>query len=398
MIRDSEILRIIGRQRPIFEEDFSDHQHEISDIVKNSSILVIGGGGSIGQAVTKQLFSLFPKKLHIVDISENNLVELVRDIRSTMGYIDGEFKTFVLDFTTELFQLFLKAETYDYVFNLAALKHVRSEKDPFTLFNLINVNVLKTVNLYKTLAGSMTKKYFVVSSDKASAPANLMGASKFLMEEFLRSASYETTFSSARFANVAFSRGSLLDGFTQRVAKQQPVTAPNDVRRYFVTSGEAGRLCLLSAFLGNHKNIFYPSVESELHLVKFPDLALNFLRALGKKYVICETEEEARTRSSELYLKNTVPVYFFKSDTTGEKSQEEFVQAYDEVNTKIYKEVGVILPTNSEKSDRFNDFQISLDKILRKENFSKVDIVDVFHSFIKDFNHEEKNRYLDEKM
>ncbi|MDA7455177.1 polysaccharide biosynthesis protein [Planktomarina temperata] len=391
-------LDILDRTRSVFDEDLLENEAEISKLIKSSSILVVGGAGSIGMAVTKQLFSFGPKKLHVTDISENNLVELVRDIRSSLGYIEGEFKTFVLDFTSILFDLFLRDKQYDYVFNLAALKHVRSEKDPYTLLNLIKTNIIETVKLHEKLSRMHTRKYFVVSSDKASAPVNLMGASKLLMEHFLRTSKSETPFSSARFANVAFSDGSLLHGFKIRLEKRQPITAPNDIKRYFVNSEEAGRLCLLSGFLGDHRNIFFPNVNSELHLISFSEVAQNFLNKNGLEYLILETEAEARDKCLFLYNKNVVPVYFFKSDTTGEKPYEEFTQKDDCVDLVTYKEVGVILSNSNRGGFEFKEFCDDINSLYQIADLRKTDIVEVFEKHISNFYHIEKNKNLDEKM
>ena len=398
MYEIEDILNIVGRNRSVFTEDLRDNENEITKVIKNSSVLVIGGAGSIGMAVTKQLFYYAPKKLHIVDISENNLVELVRDIRSSFGYIEGEFKTFVLDFTSDIFDLFLSDKQYDFVFNLAALKHVRSEKDPFTLLNLIRTNVIETVKLHEKLSNIDTKKYFVVSSDKASSPANLMGASKLLMEHFLRRSNFATPFSSARFANVAFSDGSLLHGFKKRLEKRQPITAPIDILRYFVNSEEAGRLCLLSGFLGEHKNIFFPNPSSELNLISFSEIALNFLKKGGYKYQILETEADARKKCNLLYNDNIIPLYFFKSDTTGEKPYEEFTQKTDYVDVKKYKEIGIILSDSNENGYDFREFCHDINPLYKNTSLQKSDIVEIFKKHIVSFDHYEKNRNLDDKM
>ena len=398
MYESANILDVIGRTRSVFSDDLDANQREISDLISRSSILVIGGAGSIGMAVTKQLFAFSPKQLHVTDVSENNLVELVRDIRSSLGYIEGEFKTFVLDFTSDLFDMFLRDKQYDYVFNLAALKHVRSEKDPYTLLNLINTNVIETVRLHDKLSRMQTRKYFVVSSDKASAPANLMGASKLLMEHFLRTSKSETPFSSARFANVAFSDGSLLHGFKKRLEKRQPITAPNDIKRYFVNSEEAGRLCLLSGFLGENSNIFFPNVNSELHLISFSDIAEKFIRKNGYEYVILESEAEAREKCNTLYEKNVIPVYFFKSDTTGEKPYEEFTQINDRVDLEKFKEVGIILSDSNKDGFAFNEFCDDINRLYQISDLKKTDIVEVFEKHVSDFFHKEKNKNLDDKM
>jgi FlaA1/EpsC-like NDP-sugar epimerase len=237
---DKTALNLIGRELPLFSNDINKFENQLSSSISNSRFLVIGGAGSIGQAVTKELFKRNPSALHVVDISENNLVELVRDIRSTIGYIDGDFKTFAIDCGSLEFESLLSTqEGYDYIFNLSALKHVRSEKDKFTLMRMVNVNILNTIKTVKLAKKTGVKKYFCVSTDKAANPVNMMGASKRIMELFLMRESKDLPISMARFANVAFSDGSLLHGFNQRFAKRQPFAAPNDVRRYFVTPQES---------------------------------------------------------------------------------------------------------------------------------------------------------------
>src|SRR5690606_38382056 len=236
-----DILDLIGRTAPLFNTDIQQHESELSRLVQSSRFLVIGGAGSIGQAVTREIFKRQPKALHVVDISENNMVELVRDIRSTLGYIDGDFRTFAIDCGSRGFAALLAAgQGYDYVLNLSALKHVRREKEPFTLMRLIEVSVYHSSSTIGKAQASGARKYCAVPTDKVANPVNMMGASKRIMEMFLMRASLELPISTARFANVAFSDGSLLHGFNQRFAKRQPISAPNDVRRYFVTPQESG--------------------------------------------------------------------------------------------------------------------------------------------------------------
>src|SRR5690606_28767498 len=244
-------LGLIGRTNDHFSNDIKNHEKELTAIVSNSKFLVIGGAGSIGSATTKEIFKRNPLKLHVVDISENNMVELVRDIRSSLGYIEGDFQTFALDIGSIEYDAFIKADgEYDYVLNLSALKHVRSEKDPFTLMRMIDVNILNTEKTINQSIEKGVKKYFCVSTDKAANPVNMMGGSKRIMEMFLMRKSKEIDISTARFANVAFSDGSLLHGFDKRIQKKQPIVAPNDIKRYFVTPKESGELCLMSCVFG----------------------------------------------------------------------------------------------------------------------------------------------------
>ena len=295
------VLRLIGRQMPLLREDILKYEQELSKKVAASRFLVIGGAGSIGSAVVKEIFRRNPKLLHVVDISENNMVELVRDIRSSLGYCEGEFATFAIDCGSDIFDTFVTQQVkrhggYDYILNLSALKHVRSEKDAYTLMRMIEVNILNTEKMVCQARDMGAKKYFCVSTDKAANPVNMMGASKRIMELFLMRRSLEVSVSTARFANVAFSDGSLLYGFNRRMEKNQPLSAPNDVRRYFVTPKEAGELCLMSALLGENRDIFFPKLDYGLNLITFSEIAEKYLEKLGYEPVRCGTEEEARRR------------------------------------------------------------------------------------------------------
>ena len=252
-------LQLLDRHEPLLTRDIAIHQQQLEQVISRSSFLVLGGAGTIGQAVCKEIFKRQPLKLHVVDISENNLTELVRDIRSSYGYIAGDFQTFALDIGSSEYDALIESDgRYDYVLNLSALKHVRSEKDPFTLMRMINVNIFNTTKTIEQAIKGGAKKYFCVSTDKAANPVNMMGASKRIMEMFLMRASVNIDISTARFANVAFSDGSLLHGFNQRLEKNQPLVAPNDIKRYFVTAQESGELCLMSCILGDNRDIFFP--------------------------------------------------------------------------------------------------------------------------------------------
>lgn len=290
------VLKLIGRDGELFEEDIKRVGKELDETVGKSKFLIIGGAGSIGSAVVKEIFKRNPKKLHVVDISENDLVELVRDIRSSLGYIKGEFKTFVLDVGSDIYDTFIENDgKYDYVLNLSALKHVRSEKDPYTLMRMIDVNIFNT---NKTISQSIkkgAKKYFCVSTDKATNPVNMMGASKRIMECFLMKRSLEIPVSTARFANVAFSKGSLLFGFNRRIEKKQPISAPKDIKRYFITQKESGELCLMSAIFGENRDIFFPKLSEKLHLISFAEIAVKYLNELGYEPYECKSEEGKRT-------------------------------------------------------------------------------------------------------
>tara|TARA_B100000315_G_scaffold225524_1_gene231841 strand:- start:1998 stop:3188 length:1191 start_codon:yes stop_codon:yes gene_type:complete len=394
------ILSLISRSNELFSNDINNNLSELSDKIQNGSFLILGAAGSIGQALSKQIFYRDPKKLHVVDINENNLVELVRDIRSSKGYIRGEFKTFALDIGSIEFDHYISSESnFDYVFNLSALKHVRSESDPFTLMRMINVNILNTI---KTVEQSFNlleaKKYFCVSTDKATNPVNMMGASKRIMEKYLIQLGNKIDISMARFANVAFSDGSLLHGFNQRIQKKQPISAPLDVKRYFVTSNEAGELCLLSGLLGKNREIFFPKLTKELNLISFDQIAKNYLKQLGYEPVICENEDEARRYFENPNNDGKWPCYFFQSDTTGEKDYEEFFTSKENIDFERYENIGVVESKLEFDDDILKYFLLKVDEMKRKKAWKKEEIVDLFNKMIPTFKHYETNKYLDDKM
>tara|TARA_B100001057_G_scaffold500366_1_gene615011 strand:- start:1804 stop:2991 length:1188 start_codon:yes stop_codon:yes gene_type:complete len=393
------ILNLIGRSAPLFEEDIISLNTELSELVSKSSFLVIGGAGSIGQAVTREIFKRKPLLLHVVDISENNMVELVRDIRSTLGYIDGDFRTFALDCGGNEYRALMNAsEGYDYVLNLSALKHVRSEKDPYTLMRLIEVNILNTIKTIEMAKELGTKKYFCVSTDKAANPVNMMGASKRIMEMFLMRESESIKISTARFANVAFSDGSLLHGFNQRFAKRQPISAPKDIKRYFVTPQESGELCLMSCLLGENRDIFFPKLSEQLHLTSFSDIAERYIENFGYEPYHCSSEKEARDRSNELMASNRWPCYFFESDTSGEKDFEEFYTDNETLDMDRFHNLGVIKNEANFSSDMLNNFVQVIHQLRAKQVWEKAPIVDLFNEMIPNFDHKETGKNLDERM
>ncbi len=393
------MLSLIGRREPLFDVDLQAHGAELTGAVASGRFLVIGGAGSIGQAVTREIFKRRPRALHVVDISENNMVELVRDIRSTLGYIEGDFRTFAVDCGGREFDALMSAgQGYDYVLNLSALKHVRSEKDPFTLMRMVQVNVMNTVSTMGQARSAGARKYFCVSTDKAANPVNMMGASKRIMEMFLMRASLDLPISTARFANVAFSDGSLLHGFNQRFAKRQPISAPNDVRRYFVTPQESGELCLSSCILGDNRDIFFPKLSEALHLTRFSDIAVRFLESMGFTPRECETEDEARERAAELIPRGEWPVYFFASDTTGEKDFEEFYTGDEDLDLDRFASIGVIRNPADFDGAKLDAFVEEIRRIRRQRSWSKQEIVDSFNAVLPGFQHKETGRYLDGRM
>lgn len=396
-----DILNIIGRSQKLFNTDLEDFDREICDLVSCSSFLVIGAAGSIGQAVTKEIFKRNPKKLHLVDISENNMVELVRDIRSSFGYIKGDFQTFALDVGSLEYDSFIENDgKYDYVLNLSALKHVRSEKDPFTLHRMIEVNILNPIKVVNFTKKSNTKKYFSVSTDKAANPANIMGASKKIMEMFLMEESACQNISMARFANVAFSDGSLLFSFRQRLLKNQPISAPSDIKRYFISPKESGQLCLFSALQGENRDIYFPKLDKKLHLQKFSEIAERFLYLNGFEAVSCDSEDEARGKVNELRKQKKWPCYFFKSNTTGEKPFEEFYTKKEKLNFQQYKKIGIIKNGACQPNPSLDKFLTDYEKLLGLDILTKDKILNMFFSALPEFKktYISKNKNLNEIM
>ena len=394
-----EILDLIGRDEELFDADIVEFNDKLSKIIKKSSFLVLGGAGTIGQAVTKEIFKREPKKLHVVDISENNLVELVRDIRSSLGYIKGEFKTFALDIGSIAYNVFIKSDgKYDYVLNLSALKHVRSEKDPFTLMRMIEVNIENTIKTIEQSKQMGAKKYFCVSTDKAANPVNMMGASKRIMEMFLMQKSLDIPISTARFANVAFSDGSLLHGFNQRIAKNQPLSAPKDIKRYFVTPKESGELCLMSSLLGENRDIFFPKLSEKLHLISFADIAIRYLEKIGYEPYLCKSEDEARELVKTLPRRGKWPCYFFNSDTTGEKDFEEFYTDKEILDMERFEHIGVIKNEPIFDSKKLDYFKEKIDEIKDKDIWLRDEIVSLFFRTIPEFEHKETGKFLDNRM
>ena len=394
-----DVLNIIGRNKALFDSDIANHEKQLNSIIKNHRFLVIGGAGTVGQAVVKAIFYRDPKLLHVVDISENNLVELVRQIRSTEGYKEGEFKTFCLDFGSIEFDHFLhNYGKYDYVFNLAALKHVRSERDPYTLMRMIKVNIINAEKTIKHSINNNSKKYFSVSTDKATNPANMMGATKRIMELLMIKRSSEIPISTARFANVAFSDGSLLFGFDHRMKLFQPLSVPKDVKRYFITAKESGELCLMSGLMGNNREVFFPKLVNNFQLISLKEITIKYVNQMGYDVVICHTEDEARSRSKEIKKTGKWPCYFFNTDTTGEKKFEEFHTRTEDLNLDIYEGIGIIKLDYEYDENSLLYFQHKIDTMIDKGQWNRKDIINLFCKILPNFDHIEKNKHLDNHL
>jgi FlaA1/EpsC-like NDP-sugar epimerase len=392
-------LNLIGREKELFNQDMKSHEKELKKIISSSSFLVIGGAGSIGQSVVKEIFKRNPQKLHVVDISENNLVEVVRDIRSSYGYIVGDFQTFALDIGSVEYDAFIEQDgKYDYVLNLSALKHVRSEKDPYTLMRMIDVNIFNTEKTLQQSISKGVKKYFCVSTDKAANPVNMMGASKRIMEMFLMRKSKDINISTARFANVAFSDGSLLHGFDQRIKKKQPIVAPNDIKRYFVIPKESGELCLMSCVFGENRDIFFPKLSENLHLISFADIAVKYLKNLNYEPYLCKNEDEARSLINILPLKGKWPCLFTSSDTTGEKNFEEFFTEKEILDMNRFENLGIIKNEAIFDDALLEMFRNKIRSLKDKKQWNKEEIVELFFKMIPNFGHKDTGKYLDSKM
>jgi len=392
------LLDILGRKNTLFSEDLLDHDAELGRVVENSSFLVIGGGGSIGQAVSKELFARRARLLHIVDLNENYLVELVRDIRSELGYCTKQFETFPLDCGAAEFEQFFKRGHYDYVLNLSAMKHVRSENDAFSMYRMLKVNMFNTLSTYEMAASYGAKKYFCVSTDKAANPANFMGATKRAMEIALMRQSNMLSMSGARFANVAFSNGSLLHGFEYRIKKVQPLSTPSDIRRFFVTPKEAGVICLFSAILGRKHEILFPYNNKEITLKKFVDIAHNFLKSVGKEGIECRSESEARELINTIDLDNYWPINVFQTDTMGEKAFEEFYTSSEQVDHHRFKDLGSVQFVSNASDTDIEVFKKAVQKVDLANKGAKSELISIISDFVPSFQHVFSEKSLNMKM
>lgn len=394
------LAKVLGRENSFLATDLVRSRPQIQDTIGGSRILVIGAAGSIGCSFVKELFSFEMKALHLVDISENNLAEVVRDLRSTGVSFPDDFQTFSLDFGGLEMASLLASEKYDYVLNFSALKHVRSERDAFTLMRLLDVNVLANERLMDCLARShVPEKIFSVSSDKAVRPANLMGASKAFMERVFLSRADEISFGSARFANVAFSDGSLLHGFQQRIAKRQPLSAPSDVRRYFISHQEAGQLCVLGCFVGNNREIVYPDFRPEEDMMTFSEIAVEFLKMKGFEPMYCDSEDEARAAAAQLTSDSKRwPCLFSGSDTSGEKMYEEFVDPAEMISTERFDNVGVITSPVYHGREILDTAIARLKKLRQDGVWSHNELIKVVNEAVPELEHTKATKNLDQKM
>lgn len=391
--------KFTGRDKSLFNQDLVAHSSDIKKIVENSSFLVLGGAGSIGQSVVKEIFSRNPKKLHVIDLNENNLTELSRDLRSSLGYIDGEYKTFCIDIGLQTFEAYFNTEgSFDYVLNLTAMKHVRSEKDPYSLARMIDINIFNTIKTIKLCISKGVKKYFCVSTDKAANPVNLMGASKRIMELFLMRDKKNISISTARFANVAFSDGSLPFSFVKRIEKNQPLSVPNDIKRFFVSHREAGELCLMSCIYGKNMEIYFPKLDENNNAINFIDLAHEFLREEGLKPIICHCETKARELMKTINTKDEWPLLCSETNTSGEKPIEEFYSANERIELSHYNGIGIVYPDLRHEIKKLESFEKKFKIQAITSSYKKNFIVSEMKKLVPNFLHLEKDKSLDEKM
>ena len=387
------------RRESLFTEDLNNNNSALSQKIKGRSVLVIGGAGTIGSSFIKAVLPFRPGKITIVDYSENGLTELTRDLRSSYNeFIPKDYITYPFDFGGKIFEKLFMANQYDIVACFAAHKHVRSEKDHLAIEAMIRNNVFNTKKLLDLCLQNKPEDFFCVSTDKAANPVNVMGASKKMMEKVLMAYTNDLKISTARFANVAFSNGSLLFGFNERIMKRQPLSSPSDVKRYFVSPIESGQLCMLACMLGESKDIFFPKLRED-QMMTFSNIAEKYLFELGLKPDYCESEQEAREKASQWNTFNKMyPVYFFKTDTSGEKPFEEFFTSTDNVQMNLFNALGII---KNENVPNPKDIQLLIqefDFLFDSHSINKNDIVGLLGKYLPDFNHIETGRSLDQKM
>ena len=400
MIYPNILAKVLGRTGTFLADDLFRERSSVEESVANSRILVIGAAGSIGGAFVRELIGYGPAVLDLVDISENNLAEVVRDLRSSGTKLPADFATFALDYGGLEMRALLRSRQYDFVLNFSALKHVRSERDCFTLMRLLEVNVLSNARLIQWLSEThIPRKVFAVSSDKAVRSGNLMGASKAFMERVFLANSETIPFGSARFANVAFSDGSLLHGFRQRIEKRQPITAPDDVRRYFISHQEAGQLCLLGCFAGRNREIVYSDFRPDRDMLTFSEIAKVFLRESGYVPVECRSEEEALAMAAQLGDGSTEwPCFFSSSDTSGEKQYEEFVDPGETTDDARFEKMGVVTKPIDHGAARTMAAVRELQALKDSGEWTIDDLVAIVSKAVPEMNHVKGERNLDQKM
>ena len=400
-IADSVTFRPVS----MFAADIEANKEVLTREIKGKKVCVIGGAGSIGSSFIKAVLRFEPKSVVVVDLNENGLAELVRDVRSTEGlYVPDEFRCYTLNFADPIFtRIFREEKGFDIVANFSAHKHVRSEKDKYSVQALIENNDIKAKKLMDLLCECPPKHFFCVSTDKAANPVNIMGASKRIMEDLVMAYNDKFKVTTARFANVAFSNGSLPDGWIHRLQKKQPLVAPSDVKRYFVSPEESGQICMLACILGKGGEVFFPKLGED-QMLTFSEICDSFVKANGFEKDRCSSDKEAILKASTLNLEplNLEPVkyptVYFASDTTGEKAYEEFYVPGEKIDMQRFKALGVVEQTTRHEMAEVNGFFEKLEDIFAKDDFTKAQVVEAIKEFIPNFEHEEKGKNLDQKM
>lgn len=391
---------VTGRPISMFEADIQANKEILTVEIKGKKVCVIGGAGSIGSSFIKAVLRFEPASVVVVDLNENGLAELVRDLRSTEGlYVPDEFRCYTLNFADPIFEhIFREEKGFDIVANFSAHKHVRSEKDKYSVQALIENNDIKAKKLMDLLCVYPPKHFFCVSTDKAANPVNIMGASKRIMEDLVMAYNTHFKVTTARFANVAFSNGSLPDGWIHRLQKKQPLAAPSDVKRYFVSPEESGQICMFACILGNGGEVFFPKLGED-QMLTFSAICDDFVKAEGLTKVECATDAEAKAKANDIsYDSKEYPVVYFKSDTTGEKAYEEFYVPGEKIDLERFMSLGVVCESTRRPMNEVNVFFGELERIFQKEDFTKAEIVESIKNFIPNFKHEEKGKNLDQKM
>jgi len=390
---------ITKRDKSLFEEDIHKYQGQLSVNIKSKSVLVIGGAGTIGSSYIKAILQFEPSRLYVVDTNENGLTELTRDLRSTYKqYMPDDYKTYPMNFGDAVFRkMFVNEGPFHIVANFAAHKHVRSEKDHYSIEAMIDNNVFKAKEFLDLLTEHKPEHFFCVSTDKAANPVNVMGASKKLMEEVIITYSNDIKITTARFANVAFSNGSLLDGYIQRIFKKQPVSCPSDVKRFFVSPEESGQICMLACILGASGQIFFPKLD-EGQMVNFKHITLDFFKEMAISVEECISEDEAKMKAAMMSIEDSHPVYFFESDTSGEKLFEEFYTSTDDLDMDKYNGIGVIKNAVKPDKSQIENCISELKTLMTSEKYDKSAIVALMKKHLPDFEHIETGKGLDQKM
>lgn len=391
---------ITMRSTSLFAEDIENNKEKLQQEIEGKSVCVIGGAGTIGSSFIRAILPFMPSKLIVIDLNENGLAELTRDLRSTYGmYVPEEYRTYTLNFADPIFaRIFREEKGFDIIANFSAHKHVRSEKDKYSVQALIENNDIKAKKFMDLLCEYPPKHFFCVSTDKAANPVNIMGASKRIMEDMVMAYSSKFKVTTARFANVAFSNGSLPDGWLNRVKKKQPLAAPNDVKRYFVSLDESGQICMLACILGKNGEIFFPKLGED-QMLTFSSICDDYVKSIGCEKIECASDEEAKKVANEMsYETNRYPVVYFKSDTTGEKAYEEFYVPGEKLDMDRFQGIGIIEESEHRPMADVESFFTEMEEIFSNPSFTKEEVVASIKRFIPNFEHEEKGKNLDQKM